>query len=74
MENIAKAFMCINHTVHIWAEDFAAERGRDYDAVRAKFGDNNQYYRLALDECLWMAGEAERMAAPAVDDDFEIEF
>jgi hypothetical protein len=71
MDNIAKAFNCINHTAHIWAEDFADEAFRDYPAILARFGQNNRFYRAALEEMQWQAGAADLAPVP---DDFEIEF
>jgi hypothetical protein len=48
MENIGIAFLAIAETAHEWADDIASESGRDYDAVRARLGERNKYFRLAL--------------------------
>jgi hypothetical protein len=56
---------------HDWADDLAGERGRDYDAVRARLGNRNIYFRDALEEMQWQAGEADLEPVPA---GFEIEF
>ena len=71
MENIGLAFLAISDMAHEWAEDFAGERGRDYDTVMECHGANNRFYREALTEMQWQAGESDREPVPA---DFEIEF
>jgi hypothetical protein len=71
MENIANAFNAIADMAHEWAEDFAGERGRDYDDVRARPGERNIYFRDALEEMQWQASDASRQP---VDPSFEIEF
>lgn len=71
MDNIAQAFTDIAEMAHEWAEDFAGERGVDYDRVRAWHGQRNVYFRRALEEMQWQAGEIDRAPVSA---DFEIEF
>lgn len=71
MENIAIAFLDIATLAHDWADDIAGERGVDYDRVRAWHGQRNVYFRLALEEMQWQAGEIDRAPVPA---DFEISF
>lgn len=70
LENIARAFTDIAEMAHEWAEDLAGERGRDYDAVRARLGERNVYFRDALEEMSFQASYVDY-----VDDlSFEIEF
>lgn len=69
MENIAIAFLDIAALAHEWADDIAAESGRDYDAIRARFGDRNKYFRMALEEL--SSSLADDTPVPA---GFEIEF
>ena len=71
LENIAVAFNAIAEMAHEWAEDFAGERGRDYDAIRARLGNENIFFREAMEELSWQASDASRQTVPV---DFEIEF
>ena len=71
MENIAKAFIDIAEEVHDMADDIASEAGRDYDAVRARLGQSNIFFRQAMEELSWQASEASRQPVDAA---FEIEF
>lgn len=71
MENIGIAFLAISDMAHEWAEDMAGESGRDYDRIMERHGANNRFYRDALEEMAWQAGESDREPVPA---DFEIEF
>lgn len=70
MDNIANAFLALAATAHEWADDLAGEAGRDYDAYRALVGDDNRYFRAALEEMQWQG------RAPSVDvaSDYVIEF
>jgi hypothetical protein len=71
MENIANAFLAIAEMAHEWADDLAGERGRDYDAIRARLGNENIFFREAMEEMSWQASDASRQPA---DPSFEIEF
>lgn len=71
LDNIAKAFIDIAEEVHDMADDIASEAGRDYDAVRARLGQSNIFFRQAMEELSWQASEASRQP---VDPSFEIEF
>ena len=71
MQNIAKAFIDIAETAHEWAEDMADSSGRCYDAIREAYGQRNRWFREALEEMQWQAGDADR---EPVDPSFEIEF
>ena len=71
MENIGIAFLAIAEMAHDWADDLAGERGLGYDFIRLVHGERNIYFRDALEEMQWQAGEADLEPVPA---DFEIEF
>jgi hypothetical protein len=70
MDNIANAFNAIAEMVHEWAEDFAGERGRDYDAIRARLGQENIFFREAMEEMSMQASYVDYVDDP----NFEIEF
>ena len=74
MDNIARALTDIAEMVHEWAEDLAGERGRDYDAVRARLGQRNVYFRDALEEMQWQAENVWDVLPGDIDPDFEISF
>lgn len=69
MDNIGIAFLAIAELAHEWADDFAGERGHNYDAIRARFGQRNVYFRLALEELQW-----EQRPFMEVTPDYMIEF
>ena len=74
MENIGIACLAIAEMAHEWAEDLAGERGRDYDAVRARLGQRNVYFRDALEEMQWQAEHVWDVLPGDIDPSFEIEF
>ena len=70
MDNISNAFLAIAEMAHDWADDFAGERGRDYDAIRARLGQENIFFREAMEEMCMQASYTDYVDDPS----FEIEF